>query len=43
MRRRGYKKATGYNLWLLHVILILAIAVEDGVFNKYVVYFADCL
>ena len=23
--------------------IILAIAVEDGVFNKYIVYFADCL
>ena len=23
--------------------IILAIAVEDGVFNKYIVYFANCL
>ena len=42
-KEKGIQKATGYNLWLLHVVLILAIAVEDGVFNKYVVYFADCL
>lgn len=42
-KEKGIQKSHRVNLWLLHVVLILAIAVEDGVFNKYVVYFANCL